>query len=341
MSASLPSARSSWSCFVACSVLPLAAAGEASSPVDEASIERSHPALDRLIAPDARVEVLARGFRWAEGPLWVEPEGVLLFSDVPANIVYAWQAGEGTRVFLQPSGFTGAAPRGGEPGANGLALGPNGDLLLCQHGDRRVARMSASLARPRARYETVADGYRGRRFNSPNDLTVDSAGNVWFTDPPYGLEQGEDDPARELEVFGVYRVEPDGTVRLLVDDLTRPNGIALSPDERTLYVANSDPAHAVWMSYRVSRDGSLSDGSVFYDATELVGARPGLPDGLEVDGEGNLFATGPGGVLIFTPSAELLGTISTGVPTANVAFDAGKSMLYITASDSLLRVRLR
>ncbi len=327
---------------MASSLLPLAAAGEPSSPLDEAGIERSHPALDRVIAPDARVEVLARGFRWAEGPLWLEAEGVLLFSDVPANTVYAWQPGQGVRVFLRPSGYTGTDPRDGEPGANGLALDMNGDLLLCQHGDRRVARMSASLDRPRAVYETVADSYRGRRFNSPNDLTVDSAGNVWFTDPPYGLEQGEDDPARELEVFGVYRVEPDGSsVRLLIDDLTRPNGLALSPDERTLYVANSDPAHAVWMSYRVSRDGSLSAGSVFYDATERVGARPGLPDGLKVDDEGNLFATGPGGVLVFTPSAELLGTIATGVPTANVAFDADKTTLYITADDSLLRVRLR
>ncbi len=316
-------------------------AGEESGVVDDARIERLHPGLDEIIEPGARVEVLARGFQWAEGPLWVEAEEALLFSDVPANTVFAWREGQGVGVFLRPSGYTGGAERGGEPGANGLALDAQGDLLLCQHGDRRVARMAASVSRPQARYETVAGVWRGRRFNSPNDLAVDSAGNVYFTDPPYGLERGEDDPARELEVFGVYRVQPDGSVHLLVDDLTRPNGIALSPDERTLYVANSDPAHAVWMSYRLFPDGTLSDGSVFYDATVLVDSRPGLPDGLKVDDAGNLFATGPGGVLVFTPSAELRGTIATGVPTANVAFDADKRTLYITANDSLLRVRLR
>lgn len=335
------SAGAPLSFVIACFLSLTGVAGEVPGGVDAPRIERSHPGLDELVAPDAQVEVLARGFQWTEGPLWVEAEEALLFSDVPANTVYAWREGQGAGVFLRPSGYTGAAARGGEPGANGLALDANGDLLLCQHGDRRVARMSASLARPRAEFETVAGAYGGRSFNSPNDLTVDSAGNIYFTDPPYGLEQGEDDPARELEVFGVYRIDPDGNVQLLVDDLTRPNGVALSPDERILYVANSDPARAVWMSYRVSPDGSLSDGGVFYDATGLVDSRPGLPDGLKVDDEGNVFATGPGGVFVFTPAAELLGTISTGVPTANVAFDADKSTLYITANDSLLRVRLR
>ncbi len=303
-------------------------------------IEHLTPGLDQLISADAEVEVIATGFHWTEGPLWVDAQQTLLFSDVPANTVYAWREGDGVSIYLRPSGYTGTVLRGGEPGANGLALDADGQLLLCQHGDRRLARMSAILSQPEPAYATIAGQYDGARFNSPNDLAVDSSGNIYFTDPPYGLEQGIDDAARELEVYGVYRVSPDGQVTLLVDELARPNGIALSPDERTLYVSNSDPERAIWMSYSVRPDGSLSDQAVFYDATALVASKPGLPDGMEVDDRGNLFATGPGGVLIFTPAAELLGTIITGVPTGNVAFNADKSILYITANDSLLRVRL-
>jgi gluconolactonase len=315
--------------------------GGAEPPQDPAlHIEHLTPGLDSILSPDTQVEVIATGYHWTEGPLWVEAEQALLFSDVPANTVYAWREGEGVSIYLQPSGYTGTVQRGGEPGANGLALDAEGKLLLCQHGDRRIARMPAVLSEPAPYYLTIADRYDGARFNSPNDLAVDSSGNIYFTDPPYGLEQGIDDAARELEVYGVYRIGPDQQVTLLVDDLARPNGIALSPDERTLYVSNSDPEKAIWMSYSIRPDGALSDPAVFYDATLLVASKPGLPDGMEVDNSGNLFAAGPGGVLIFTPAAELLGTIVTGVPTGNVAFNADKSILYITANDSLLRVRL-
>jgi gluconolactonase len=333
-----------WLVGIAAGDMALSAASdtaEAEPSQDRAlHIEHLTPGLDSVLSPDAQIEVLATGYRWTEGPLWVESEQALLFSDVPANTVYAWREGEGVSVYLQPSGYTGAVPRGGEPGANGLALGMDGQLILCQHGDRRLARMSGVLSEPVADYLTIADEYEGARFNSPNDLAVDSSGNIYFTDPPYGLEQGVDDAARELEVYGVYRVAPDRNVTLLIEELKRPNGVALSPDERTLYVSNSDPEQAIWMSYSIRPDGTLSDPELFYDATALVDSRPGLPDGMEVDASGNLFATGPGGVLIFTPAAELLGTIVTGVPTGNVAFNADKSVLYITADDSLLRVRL-
>ena len=325
---------------VACCLLFLAAGAGAQAPV-ETLIHRFDPEFDRLVAPDAEVEPLASGFRWAEGPVWVEATGTLLFSDVPANTVFAWREEEGVSVYLRPSGYTGQVPREGEPGANGLALDGEGRLLLCQHGDRRIARMRAELASPRPEYETVAAAWRGKRFNSPNDLAVDSAGNVWFTDPPYGLEEGADDPARESPVFGVYRVSADGAVELLIDDLTRPNGIALSPGEDRLYVANSDPGRAVWMVYPLDADGGVSQGRVFFDATERVSEAPGLPDGLKVDAAGYLYATGPGGVLVFAPDGRLLGLIDTGVPTANVALDTARRILYITANDSLLRLRLR
>lgn len=303
-------------------------------------VERLSPALDALVPADASIEVIATGFDWTEGPLWLESERTLIFSDVPANTVFAWREGEEARPWLRPSGYTGERPRGGEPGANGLALDPDGRLLLCQHGDRRIARLAASLAEPEPAFETIAARYDGRRFNSPNDLVVDASGNVWFTDPPYGLEGGPDDPARELDVFGVYRVGPDGTVELVIDDLSRPNGIGFSPDEDVLYVANSDPERAIWMAYRVAADGSLSDGRVFFDATAEVDEGPGLPDGLEVDRAGNVFATGPGGVWVFSPAGEPLGRIVTGRATANLAFDADERVLYVTADDRVLRVRL-
>lgn len=304
-------------------------------------IERLDPALDALIAPLAGIEVLAEGFDWAEGPVWV-PEGrYLLFSDVPMNRIYQWREGEGHRIWLEPSGYTGETLRGGEPGSNGLRLDHDGRLLLCQHGDRRVARLAAPLAAPQPRFTTLADRFQGRRFNSPNDLALHSDGSVYFTDPPYGLAAGPQDPSRELEYAGVFRVDPAGTVSLLTRELSRPNGIAFSPDETTLYVANSDPARAVWMAYDVLSDGSIARGRVFFDATAWVPDRPGLPDGLEVDRRGNLFATGPGGVLVFSPDGRHLGTIRTTRPTANCAFGDDDRTLFMTADDLLLRLRLR
>ncbi len=323
-------------------ILALLSFGAMATPAGEEAphVERLSPVLGALVPPDAAIDVIATGFEWAEGPLWLESEQTLVFSDVPANTVFAWREGEGVTEWLKPSGYTGDRPRGGEPGANGLALDSEGRLLLAQHGDRQVARLAASLAEPRPVFETVASHFRGKRFNSPNDLTVDSAGNVWFTDPPYGLEGGVDDPARELDTFGVYRVATDGTVTLVVDDLSRPNGIGLSPDEATLYVANSDPERAVWMAYDVAGDGSVSGGRLLFDATTAVPDAPGLPDGLEVHPSGHLFATGPGGVLVLSPAGDLLGRIVTGSAAANVAFDADYATLYVTADDRVLRVRL-
>lgn len=304
-------------------------------------VERLDAALDALIAPGTEIEVLARGFDWSEGPVWLAGSGTLLFSDVPANRIYAWREGSPPRVWLEPSGYTGEAPRGGEPGSNGLLLDAEGRLVLCQHGDRRVARLEAPLSAPRPQFSTLAGRYDGSRFNSPNDAVFHSSGALYFTDPPYGLAGGPDDPERELAFSGVFRVAADGAVSLLTDELSRPNGIAFSPDERTLYVSNSDPERAIWMAWEVLDDGTLGAGRVFFDATPRVSAeRPGLPDGLKVDGAGNLFATGPGGVLVFSPDGRHLGTLRTGQATANCAFGDDGGSLYVTADSTLLRIRL-
>jgi gluconolactonase len=299
-------------------------------------VERLDPALDALVAPDARVEVLAEGYKWSEGPVWTG--GALLYSDVPNNVIWRFHETHGVTEFLRPSGYTGAVPRGGEPGANGLAVDAKGRLHLCQHGDRRIARLDAV----NHGFVTVADRYEGKRFNSPNDLTVRPNGDVYFTDPVYGLEGHGKDPKRETPWSGVYRVRASGGVDLLDKELTFPNGIAFSPDGKTMYVAQSDPDRAIWMAYDVDDAGGVSNRRLFFDATDLVKAgKKGLPDGLKADEAGNLFATGPGGVLVFSSAGKLLGTIVTGEPTANCAFGDDGRVLYMTANNKLTRIRLR
>jgi len=297
-------------------------------------IERQDPRLDGLIPRDAVIEVLAEGFRWSEGPVWDRAAGRLLFSDVPSNVVHAWSEKGGLASFLQPSGYTGPEGGGGrEPGANGLAFDARGRLVLCQHGDRRISRLEDG------RFVTLVDRFEGRRFNSPNDLALGADGSIYFTDPPYGLTKTFDDPGREIGWNGVYRLAPDGRVSVLVKDLRAPNGIGLSPDGRTLYVGQSDPNRPVVMAYDLAGDGAVSNGRVFFDTTSLRKNGPGAPDGLKVDRAGNVFTTGPGGVVVVSPKGEYLGTIVTGVPTANCAFGDDGSTLYLTANDKLCRVR--
>jgi gluconolactonase len=299
-------------------------------------VERLDPALDALIAPDAKVEKVAEGFTWAEGPVWTtEGGGALLFSDVPNNVVHRWKEGEGLTDYLRPSGYTGKAPRTGNIGGNGLTFDGAGHLILCQHGDRRVARLEADHS-----FATVVGAYEGHRFNSPNDVVVRSNGDIYFTDPPYGLEGREKE--RELPFAGVFRRTKDGVVELLTKELKFPNGIAFSPDEKILYVSNSDPERAIWMAYEVTPKGGVANGRLFYDATAFVKAgKKGVPDGMKVDAHGNLFASGPGGVLVFSPAGKLLGTIVTGEPTANCGFGDDGSTLYMTAHDKLCRIRLK
>jgi gluconolactonase len=292
-------------------------------------------ALSNLLPPDAVIEKLAEGFEWSEGPVWMGDH--LLFSDVPLNTIFQWTERDGVSIFLQPSGYNARVPRGGEPGSNGLTRDRQGRLILCQHGNRKIARREAD-----GKIVTVADHFRARRFNSPNDVVAKSNGDLYFTDPPYGLVKNMDDVAKELQFQGVYRWSAaDKRVSLLTSNMSRPNGLAFSPDEKTLYVANSDPTNAVWMAFPLKADGTVEAGRVFFDATSLTAGRKGLPDGLKVDSRGNLWATGPGGVLIFSPQGKHLGTLATGEATANCAWGDDGSTLYITADMYLCRVRTK
>jgi gluconolactonase len=310
------------------------------------TIERIDPAFDDLIGRDAKLEVLATGHVWTEGPVWVPRDGgFLLFSDIPPNRVYKWQEDKGESVFMEPSGGTGPnAALLKEPGSNGLLLDPDGRLILMEHGDRRVSRLDGWDETKKK--TTLAHRYMGKRLNSPNDGVFKSNGDLYFTDPPYGRglkePKGEEFPDRDLDFCGVYRLSKDGKLTLLTKEMSKPNGIAFSPDEKTLYVANSDPAKAIWMAFPVKDDGTLGEGQVFFDATKWVGKdKPGLPDGMKVDAKGNVFATGPGGVLVFTPQGKHLGTIATGVPTANCGWGDDGSVLYVCADTRLTRIKTK
>lgn len=303
-------------------------------------IERLDDAINQIIAKDANIEILAEGFTWSEGPVWVGNGNFLLFSDVPENTVYKWEEKNGKSIYLQPSGYTSDIEREEEKGSNGLILNPDGQLVLCQHGDRRVAIMNAPLNAPKPDFTTLISHYDEKKLNSPNDVVYHENGNLYFTDPPYGLPLHDEDTAKELKHNGVYKVDKQGKITLLTSDLTRPNGLAFSHDYKKLYVAVSDKEKPVWMVYEVKKDGTLENGAVFFDASPLVEGRKGLPDGLKVAKNGTLFATGPGGVLIFDPSGKHLGTINTGEATANCAFGNNGQYLYMTADMYLMRVKL-
>lgn len=306
----------------------------AQTPKTIGNIERLDPAFDKLVGAEEKIDVLADGFDWSEGPLWIKDGGYLLFSDIPPNKIMKWSPQSGLSLFREKVGYTGAAKfTGTEPGTNGLTLDANGLIVCCCHGDRCIKRIEKD-----GTLTILADKFEGKRFNSPNDLVFTKAGDLYFTDPPYGLPEREKDKGRELDWFGVYRLGKDGKITLLTKEMTRPNGIAFSPDEKTLYVAQSDPAAAIWKSFPVKADGTLGDSRLVYDATKLVGKeRPGLPDGLKVDQQGNLWATGPGGVLVMTPEGKQLGRLNTTQATANCTFDG--STLYITADMFLCRVK--
>jgi gluconolactonase len=302
----------------------------------EPAIVRRDPRFDELVPPGSAVERVADGFAWVEGPLWDPRQNGLLFSDIPANEIRFWRPGAGTSRFLWPSGYTGARPfTGREPGSNGLAFDTEGRLVLCAHGDRAIVRIERD-----GRRTVLASRFEGRRLNSPNDLVFGRDGALVFTDPPFGLPAASDDPEKELPWSGVYRLDAGGRLSLLTSELPAPNGLAYGPDGRTLYVSNADPARAVWMAFPVRPDGTLGPGRVFFDATSWTRPGTGNPDGLKVDARGNLFASGPGGVHVFSPGGGHLGTIAFGVPVSNVAWGEDGSTLFITASTAVYRLRV-
>jgi gluconolactonase len=265
---------------------------------------------------------------------------MLIFSDVPTNIIYKWTEAKGKEVYLTPSGYTGSEQRGGEVGSNGLTLSPEGKLLLCQHGDRRVSMMDAPIEAPRPNFVVLANDYKGKKFNSPNDLVARSNGDIFFTDPAYGLENGMNDPKKEIPYQGVYKIDKYGHVTLLTDSITRPNGIALTPDEKTLIIANSDEQKKVWYAYDLGPKDTLMNGRILFDATKEK--EQGLPDGFRIDKQGNIYATGPGGIWIFNKNAKLLGKIKiNGVPTSNCVLTPDEKTLFITANMYVLRVKMR
>lgn len=296
------------------------------------SIARLDPALDALIPKDAKIEKLAGGFTFTEGPLW-RPEGALWFSDVVGNVVRQWTPDGKVTEILRPGGYDGnSLPAGGFIGPNGMIADKDGAVLLCQHGNRRIVRITKDRS-----ITTLVDKFQGKKFNSPNDLVYRSDASLYFTDPPYGLPKQDEDPTKELKFNGVFRLA-GGKLSVVIRDLTRPNGIAISPDDKTLYIANSDEKKKVWMAYDLEPNGTTKNGRVFADVTSETAA--GLPDGMKLDENGNVYASGPGGVWVFSPDGKHLGTIKPPETPANCNWgDDGKS-LYITATTGLYRVKL-
>ena len=314
------------------------------------SIERLDPALDAIVPPNAKVEKVTGGFEWTEGPVWSH-SGDLFFAAIHHNSIIEWVPGQGASVFLHPSGYQGSKPYPGpEPGSNGMTIDKDGRLTVAGHARREIYRLES--LEPGAKLTVLCDSYQGKRLSSPNDLVYKSDGSLYFTDPPYGLPtQGDKDPLKELPFNGVYRLPnatshkpgapPDNRhLQLVITDLTRPNGIAFSPDEKVLYIGVSDPARKVWMRYDVNRDGTVKNGRVFFDATSAKG--DGGPDGIKVDEKGNLYGAGPGGLWIFSPQGRHLGTVKIPERMANLAWGgADGKTLYITASSSIYRIRLK
>jgi gluconolactonase len=302
------------------------------------SIERIDASLNALIDESAVIEILSEGYDWTEGPVWIQSENMLLFSDVPKNTIHKWTEEKGAEIFLKPSGYTGESPsNSAEEGSNGLALDNEGKLVLCQHGDRRIAELEASFNDPKPVFGTLADRYQGKRFNSPNDIVVRKNGDYFFTDPPYGMPKSAQ---QEIPFQGVYKISK-GAVTLLVDSITRPNGIAFMPGEKTILVANSDPEKAIWYAFDLGENDSLTNARIFHDATAVAKTEQGNPDGLKVDASGNVFATGPGGVWIFNKDGKILGKLKIPALTSNCAFSTDQKTLYLTADNYLLRLKMR
>jgi gluconolactonase len=322
------------SCFLILLINPISNAQKSYPTLGKIIYE--DPSFEKLLPKSSKVEVLASGFEWSEGPVWNKDGGYLLFSDVPKNKVYKWEEKTGLSVFLEPSGYTGLGIYSDEEGSNGLAIDSKGRLISCEHGDRRISAMPLKGGGKL----TLADKFEGKRFNSPNDVTEHTNGSIYFTDPPYGLSKKHEDATREIPQLGVYRIAKDGKVTMEIADLTRPNGLAFSPDGKVMYIAQSDPDKAVIMSYPVDASGKIGAGKLIYDATPMVKAGlAGLPDGLKIDKDGNIWTSGPGGLLVLTPNGKLLGRIEMGELTSNCAWGDDGTTLYLTVDSYICRIK--
>lgn len=321
--------------------LSLFACAMTASAQDQGTIEFLSDELSKVINKDAKIEKIVDGCQFTEGPLWVEKEQMLLFSDVPGNTIYKWTEAKGKEVYLQPSGYTGSESRGGFMGANGLYLSKQGELLIAQHGDRRVAKMDAPLNAPKINYVTVAGEYDGKKLNSPNDLIISDNGDLYFTDPGYGFEKGMNDPKKEIPFQGVYKMDKNGKVTLQDDGIGQPNGLAITPDKKRMIVASTDGPDKGWFQYDIDNDGNLKNKRVFYNVANEKGA--GGCDGMKIDKSGIVYATGPDGVWIFNKDAKLIGRIKFGgrLTVANLALSPDEKTMYITATNNVYRLKLR
>ncbi len=304
-------------------------------------IEILDPEAFTILDSTTSIDIVGTGFKWTEGPLYVRKGDYFIFSDIPNNKIWKWKEGDTVVTYLEPSGNTIAPTKSDEPGSNGLLLNAAGELVLCQHGDRRIAKMNATLDNPHPSFVTIVDNYMGKRLNSPNDAIYHQNGDLYFTDPPYGLTNKIDDSAKELDFQGVYCLKPNGQLNIVTKHLKFPNGIALSPDGKLLYVSSSDPANFVWMQYELDKNGLPKSQKVFYEAHAYEGKNVGAPDGMKVNNKGYIFASGPEGIWIFNPGGKLIARLYTGELTSNCAFSSDEKELLITCDDYIMRIKLK
>ena len=317
------------------------AAGYAQVAKPLIALKQIDPQFSSIVSKTAKAEILADGFLWSEGPVWVESHKMLIFSDVKKNVIYKWTKEKGKEVYLKPSGYTGTIPRGGELGSNGLGLNIKGQLVICQDGDRVVSIMDAPLNKPQPKFVKIAVNYKGKKFDSPNDLAFLSNGDIYFTDPPYGLEKNVDDPLKEARYQGVYKISANGKITLLTDTITRPNGIGFFPGGKTILISNSDPTKAYWYAYDLDKNGLFIHGRVFYSANAAAKTAAGMPDGLKIDKKGHVFASGPGGIWVFSKAGKLLGKILVNDLASNCSLSGDEKTLYVTSNHRVLKITLR
>ena len=309
-----------------------------SQEVNNSDITVFDESVSSIINKNAKIEILADSFIVAEGPLWDSSENRLIFTDVRQNKIFTWEEKNGVKEYISPSGSTGYAPSfsDGGIGANGLAFDENGNIILCQHGDRRLA-LTSNMNSKNPKFTTIVDNFEGKRFNSPNDLAISKNGDIYFTDPPYGFKNFSD-KYREINFNGVYKYSKDGGVFLISGNMSRPNGIALSLDEKYIYVNNSDPQNdPKILRFKTSN----FEEKLFFDGTELSKKYPGGFDGLKVHSSGNIFTTGPNGILIISPNGKLLAMINYGKKITNCNFDNKEEYLYVTGFDDISRIKLK